>query len=478
MGDSLAILTTRTQVLLGAGVIAVLLLSFLITNSLLPIVGILGLVVMWVILRDPVYSIIGFIAINVIITLHPKADTIGGAPSGFELVLGFCLVSIIGYWIFRIRIFEWSSLSESPVQISLMLFFVWSILVTIGGVILNQNSPAIAVRELLNLLPLLIMPVLYVRFIIPGSKAENWLFASVLFSGCLFVIGSVFQIRSNIVQAYYLFQTGKGTIDITLAPFIIAIIVSYLMVEKQPWRIRAAILLILLEATGVAISLSRNSYVATPIASMIVLSLGSWKERKRGGRRILLIAGIASVAVIIMMHFSRILSLLVKSYLHRLVTTQRLGHDLALRERLAEWSGEWFAIKQSPIVGHGFGSSFRAFDLGRGVHTWMNFSHSSYLYIIFKTGIIGTLLFFIPFFTFLYNGFKLARTKSLPDRSRIVARGCVGALIILLFAAYLGPVFDSKTDLMWVGLIWGYFLALERQIHANATDLNTSFLPI
>ncbi|HET6401685.1 MAG TPA: O-antigen ligase family protein [Candidatus Kapabacteria bacterium] len=464
--------------LLGGGVAASLLWSFLITHSLLPIAAILGLVMMWVILRDPLYSIIGFMVINVIITLRPQADTIGSAPTMFDMILGLGLTAIIGYWIFKIRILEWRSLSVSAGQLSLMLFFVWAVFVTIGGIIFNNNPATVALRELLNLLPLLILPVLYVRFITPGSKAENWIFAGVLTSGFLIVIGNILQLRSNIGQAFYLFQIGRGTFDTMLAPFIIVLLVSYLMAGQQPWKARAAIALLLVETIALAISFSRNSYLATPFAAMIVMWLGTWEERKRGARRMLAAGFVGFIALTVTIFLLPLLLLMLKAFFLRLLSTQSLGHDLALRERFAEWSGEWLAIKQSPILGHGFGGSFRIFDIGSGYHTWMSFSHSSYLYIIFKTGLIGALLFFVPFFTFLYKGFRLAGNKSLSERSRIVARGCFGCLIFLLFAAFLGPVFDSKTDLMWVGFIWGYFLALERQIQMKATNLDASLWPI
>ena len=240
------------------------------------------------------------------------------------------------------------------------------------------------------------------------------------------------------------------------------------MSKTSPWRVRGAMILLLAETVALAISMTRNMYFATPFAGAIVLWLGTREERRHGTRRLLAFGVLLSALVFIAVSLSHLLSLLLTYEFKRLISADLLGHDLSMRMKFAEWSGELHAIWQSPILGHGFGASFRIFDIVEHVNVWLSFSHSSYLYIIFKTGIVGAILFFIPFFTFLYKGFKLARLKSLPTRSRIVARGCFGCLIILLFSAYLGPVFDSKTDLMWVGLIWGYFLALERQIHANA----------
>lgn len=459
----------RTQLLLGAAVVVFLLLSFLFTKSLIPIAVLLGVGICWMLLRSPLWSILGFMGINVLITLMPREEGFGGAPTSTDLALGGLLVIIIAYWFVKIRIIERQPLSSSAVQLSLMLFFAWAIVVTAIGITAENNPLGNAIRELLNLLPLLIIPVLYERYIAPDSKEENWIFGSVLASGFIVAVWNVLTVRNNLIQAYYLYQMGRGYFDVMLAPFIILLLFSCLMVERSKWKVRGTIALVMVEILALILSMTRNMYAATPVAMGIVWLLGNHNERKRANRRILDVVGLSALGIFVAAISYRIISILVKATWIRAISAQKLGNDLSLRMKFAEWSGEWHAIKQSPILGHGFGASFRIFDIVQHFNVWMTFSHSSYLYIVFKTGFVGALLFFIPFFTFLYKAFVLSRQRSVSPRTRITARACFACLIVLLFSAYLGPVLDSKTDLMWVGLIWGYILAVEKQTKHSGT---------
>ncbi|MGH2639029.1 MAG: O-antigen ligase family protein [Rhabdochlamydiaceae bacterium] len=475
-GDSVAAsvamparLPVRTQWLIGAGVAVFLLLSFLLAQSLVPIALVLGVAACWMMLRTPLASILGFMGINVLITLMPREQGLGGAPTGVDLALGGALVIIMGYWFFRIRVVERQPISGSASQLSLMLFFPWAVLVTIIGIVAEHNPADVAIREILNLLPLLILPVLYERYIIPGSKDENWLIGTILGSGVLIVFENVLLIRNHLVQAYYLYEVGKATVDLSLAAFLIVMLFSFLMLEKHTWKVVASTIMLLAEALAVVLSITRNAYISVAVALMIIWLLGNRQERKRGIQRISIVGAIAAAGILVAAISSRLISLLLKSYWLRLLSTQKLGHDLSLRMRFAEWSGEWAAIKHSPLLGHGFGASFKVFDIVLQHHVWQPFSHNSYLYIIFKTGFIGALLFLTPFFAFMFKAFKLSRLRSLPGRTRIGVRGCFGCMVLLLFATNLGPVFDSKTDLMWVGLLWGYLLAVEKQIQNSKT---------
>src|SRR5438093_933052 len=80
--------------------------------------------------------------------------------------------------------------------------------------------------------------------------------------------------------------------------------------------------------------------------------------------------------------------------LQRFLSTGKFSTDLSLLNRYSEWKSAWLGTLHAPILGNGFGSSFRYYQIISGFHQWSGYSHSSYLYILFKTGFIGGLLFF------------------------------------------------------------------------------------
>src|SRR5437762_11152444 len=76
------------QVLLGLGLIGVLVPAFFLTHSLL-IYGVLIAVVLGVlVIRNPVWSILAFIVINVTLSIRPKQQLEGNAPSALDVDLG------------------------------------------------------------------------------------------------------------------------------------------------------------------------------------------------------------------------------------------------------------------------------------------------------------------------------------------------------------------------------------------------------
>ncbi len=463
MQARLLTLPKRQQILLGTGIVLLLVGSFMLTDSLIPLGALLAVGIGYAVIRNPVWSIFAFIIINVFIALRVKDDSVNGAPSTLDVVLGIFLVGIIGYWVLRLRILERQELSLSVGQLLLSLFIVWSVGVTIVGLYNEHNSPNVALREILNLSPLLILPLLYERFIEPGSKVETALFAVVIVSSVVILIGNILELRSHLAHSIYLYQIGRATYDLSLTMFVILIMTSSLMHPGRWWQTLSAIGLLLLGIAGLFTTFSRNSYISTPMVMIVVLWLGKVSERRAGMKRLTyaLCVGIAMAIPIILS--SRLLLLILLAFATRLLSAGHYQTDLSLQMRYGEWRDEWHAILQSPLFGHGFGTPFRTFAIAFHSHVWMSFSHSSYLYIVFKTGFIGALFFFSAYFVFMSKGFKLVRNQNFSPRSRVVLRASFAFLIIVLFQAYLGAVFDTKTSMMWLGLVWGYFLAIEKQ---------------
>ena len=451
-----------TQILLGAGTAIILIASFVMTQSLLGFAAILGILLLWFVVRSPILSLFAFIVINVVLTLRPKADTIGGAPSTLDLLLGLCLAAIIGYWIVRIRIIEWQPLSTSVGQLCMVLFFVWAAFTTLGGILFNYNPVAVGLREYLNLLPFLILPVLYERYIKPDSKQETKLFALVLVAGFIIILWNIIVFRSNVARAFYLYQTGRTALDLEITCFVILLMTSFLMAFHRWYISLFAILFLLLGVLGLVVSFTRTLYVGVLLTMGMVLLFGRSEERWRGIKH-LFSAGLAIVISMIPIYYSsKIIRLLLSNFALRFLSTQHFGTDRSLLSRISEWKSEWHYIVGSPVFGYGFGASFRFYNILEHSHSWMPFSHNSYLYIIFKTGFVGGFLFIISMVALLYKGFHLIQSPELSPRSRIVIRACVAFISLVLFGAFTGPTFDSKTNIAWLAFAWGYILAVER----------------
>ena len=469
MQARLLTLPKRQQILLGVGAVILLVVPFVMTQSLIPIGIILAAIIGYAVIRNPVWSIFAFVVINVVLAIRPKQELEGNAPSILDLLLGMVLVGISVYWIIRLRIFEREKLSQSIGQLCIALFMVWSVFVTIIGFIFNDWSINNAIRELLNLSPLLVLPILYSREIEPDSKNELRIFFTIIISAVIVIIWNIIFVKRSIATAVYLYETDRGAFDIGISCFLILFMTSILMMKQRWWQSLLSIFLLLFGFVGLVVSFTRTLYILIFLSMAIVLFLGTKQERKQGALRLLLTLVIAIIIAVPIIYSNRTIRLLLIHFGLRFLTTGHFGTDLSLLNRFSEAANIWKATMLSPILGNGFGARFRTFNIIGYFHQWSGFSHNSYLYIAFKTGIVGALLLCIAIFHYFLKWFRLERTYSDTPRSRIALRACVAFLVLVFLGAFIGPTFDSKTDLVWVGLVWGYFLAVDRNASVEPT---------
>ena len=457
-------LSRRQQILVGIGTLATLLGTMFVAKSLLPLAALLGAGIAVAFIRNGVASIFGFIILNLALTIHGKESLSGNIPTAFDLVVGAILASITAYWLVKIRLIERQQISESIGILFISLFAIWSIAVTIIGLHNDHNSFGDALREMLNLSPFLILPILYERFVKPDSRQEYWLTALIIASGFITITWNILIFRNNVAEAFYLYQTERATADLTLTCLMIPLLVSLLMVIRKKTTVVGAILFLIYALAGLVISLTRAMYIAVFVGVIIVLLLGTPEERRSGIKRGLVTFCVGSGLLVPTIFAVRILRLLVFNFGLRFLSIQKASTDPSLLNRYAEWRDEWNGILKSPILGHGFGTQFRTFNIIDKVHLWMGFSHNSYIYLIFKTGFIGGLLFIIANGWFLYKSFQLARSPQLSIFSRTLVRAVSGFLVAILIGAYVGPAFDRKSVLIWMGISAGVILACDRKI--------------
>ncbi len=425
-------LSLPMQIAVGVGTVLVLAGSIILSDSLIPIAVILAAFVVFAVVRNPVATLFAFIVINVYLTVHSKAS---GAPSGEDIALGAVIAIMMAYWLVRIRIFQWQDLSHTKAQLALAIFSVWAILSTAIGSLNDHNSLNNALREVLNLSPLLFLPAIYSYFVESGSKSEKRLFMLVLAAALVMVTWNFFRVRSDVVRALYLYQVGRGSADEMLSVFLVFFATSLFMTRRKWSSSLLAIMLFLMGVVGVAISFARTLYVLTFMCLIGIILLGNRREILRGLKWLVVVAFTSIAAFIPLFYSYRVFRLLLLNYGMRFLSSQHLGTDLSLNSRYVEWRYEWQAILHSPILGHGFGTPFRMFDIIQHLNVWMTFSHSSFLYIIFKTGFLGAILLFGAYFSFLLKGFRLLKSEKITDWTRIILRTCIG---YSRWTAYLG----------------------------------------
>ena len=437
-------------------------LAFFVTGSvLIPCIAVVAVCLAVYVVSDPVRSIFAFILINVALTLRPHGAQQGDAPTAFDLAMGVCLVGIMVYWVVRLRILENQTLSMSIGQLAIAIFMVWSVILTAYMLVFGNNVMFPAIRETLNLSPLIVLPFLYEKFIDPESDKQQRIFVILIVVGCVQVLWNVWRVKSSIGEAVYLWEVGRGNTDESFSAFLMLIGAAMLIHAKGWHRYSLAVALFALGWVGIAVCFSRTLYVASVAAIIILVALSGKGMYRKASSRIALAFGFMSLPLVPIYFVSRTIRLLMKSYLIRFLSTSHYKTDASLLNRFSEWRAIGHEIVQSPIIGWGFGSRFRYYQIIAHFHQISAYSHSSYLYIVYKVGVFAAISFFIAYFGFVYKGIILLRNRNIDDKNRGMLLAGVSYLLLTIIDSYTTPMLNSKTDMVWVAVIWGYILSLE-----------------
>jgi putative inorganic carbon (hco3(-)) transporter len=193
---------------------------------------------------------------------------------------------------------------------------------------------------------------------------------------------------------------------------------------------RLSLLTLIVGAPGLLATLTRGPILATAVAAVLVLVLGH--------KRLLGVAVIASTVIVLFALWPSIRATTL--YQKRGAETT----NVHLRSRLQDWSIQLAA--QKPVFGWGYGSFDRVKNTSgltaAGVVSIRllleTTSHNSYLTILVETGVIGLLLYALPFLTLA--GLAVARLRARTPESWVI----VGTLASLFVIALSGVTLDLR----------------------------------
>jgi putative inorganic carbon (hco3(-)) transporter len=193
---------------------------------------------------------------------------------------------------------------------------------------------------------------------------------------------------------------------------------------------RLSLLTLIVGVPGLLATLTRGPILATAVAAVLVLVLGH--------KRLLGVAVIASTVIVLFALWPSIRATTL--YQKRGAETT----NVHLRSRLQDWSIQLAA--QKPVFGWGYGSFDRVkntsgLTAAGGVSIRLlleTTSHNSYLTILVETGVIGLLLYALPFLTLA--GLAVARVRARTPESWVI----VGTLASLFVVALSGVTLDLR----------------------------------
>ena len=454
------ILSLKSQVLIGISI--VLILGF--TQSMVPLwltVSVATAILCSVlILRNGYWGLILFIVLNAIVTFKSDEEN---AFNALYIIAGVCITIIFLFYLIRDRLLEKNELFSHWSQYFFSAYFIWTLVVGIGGIFFWNNKPVNWYREFLLQAPLLFTPILIDRYISTNEKklkALGWLILSI-WGG--FIVVNLVQYQTKIASAVFLYETGRSQIDIGIPSLLLFIFVALSSIETNKLLRRLYFVGVLFSMIPIVISLYRTIWLTDICLLLILPFMLKGVERKRSFKFLISFAATMGMLVTFASLFFPFIRLLFLSYFNRFLYSSKITVDPSLVNRYIEWRIIWEYIRANIIVGYGYGAEYLDYIWITGTHIWFGYSHNSILFLLFKSGIIGFIFLATAYIGISWKAWKLSKNTQLPDRDRALLVGCICYLIALLFYGQTVNTLGQRDQLLWASVCFGYILIIERK---------------
>ncbi len=429
--------------------------------------------------RNEFLLLASYIMALVVVGLHERKEAMTLGP--IELFTAFIMVYALLYVSYK-KIFYKRDFAFHSSLFLIFGYVLWALLSSIISIATNDNTINYSFREFLSFSPLIVLPVLCREVRKTVGSFDKYMFCLMLLGWVIILSVSVLHIRSTAAQATYLYETGFARYDVMNSSVLLLLFLGLLMIEAT-WKKRISFIIgICIAATGVLISFARTSWVGVVFCIPMLIFFSPRIERKRGIRAMLWICSVSLLSFgVVYLSFPLIKAIVQFSFLH-FTSSSKVGTDPSLVNRYIEWGYVFKQIFETPITGVGFGGRFTLYNWLGGVVYRTGYTHNGLMVLLLKGGIVGLILVMTAFISFFRLGIRLAVSKVLSDRERMIARVGLISLVFMMFHMMTLGLFIHREIMWYLGLIWGYFIALYEQVKSKESiallSSETKSLPI
>lgn len=303
-------------------------------------------------------------------------------------------------------------------------------------------------REFLLFVPyLLYMPI---REYIKGKRQVDIVVWSLLVVIVIVGATDIIKYRLNMTMAQYFWQVISGREAAFESLFMSGVILLATFYSARQYNRIIVPITLGVTVVALAITFSRGYWIGAAIGISLLIAFFPSEARKR----LLVLSSIsllASIAIVYIL-FPRIFTDILQGLVARLAATG-LG-DVSLQNRFAESSAVLSLVAQSPIIGYGLGSLFSFYNLifHETSTTW--YIHNVYLFMMFKFGAVGTILFLIFYFRKISDAVKIAIKHSyLFDRVIMISFASI--MVVMLIISVTSPQFYDRASILILSVVWG-----------------------
>jgi len=388
--------------------------------------------------------------------------------NGFHYAFNYELLSATPlFLIIILATFQYVS-SESSFTIKLsylqkpVIYIV--IYFTIIGVvdIYNSKDPSWVIQQLFHIyLYILIFPLSYLL-----DKKKYYL---IIFSALLLIatIISFEYILLNQVILNFRFVTFQSG----FLPILSGVLFSFILFEKETLRRIGGTILLLIITAGAFVTLTRTLWIVTFLILVIVWFLYQKSKGELSFKKVLFSLLVLLIPLLMMKDIGK--GTQPNSSPTNTVETraQSVANPLEDTSFLMRIEFAYYAFQrflESPVIGKGLGDylKYKVFNISDKANYYID---NSWLYFLWKGGLIGFLLFawlYLRFFKSSYFVF----TNTTNHATKYLSLGLFAGILGLCFLAVLSPILIKyKTNVLFV-LIFAY-IEFEKSIIHNSEKI-------
>jgi hypothetical protein len=370
------------------------------------------------------------------------------------------LLVILALASFLVKENEWV-ITISYVQLPILIFVLYYSVSGLISLSKGENTIWIVYQLYHVVLYLLIFPIMY---LVDSRKKYN----IILFF--LFIMGVIVSLE-YILFNQIIFNRRFVTFQSGFLPLIVSILFSFLLIDKNTIHRILAFLLLILIILGSVLTLTRTLWITIFLTFFIVLFFYYLSRKKLNLIKVIFLTLTLLAPIFFIGDKRKEINPDDEQTQFVKYRTESISNPLEDTSLLQRVEFAVYAIQrflENPIFGKGPGDylKYKLFSSMKAPHYYMD---STWLYVLWKTGIVGLMLYLWIYFRFCKaTYFVLINTKN--KYTKILSLGLIAGFIGLGFLGLLSPLLIKyKTNVLIVFLF--AYVEFERRslVQENST---------
>lgn len=382
-----------------------------------------------------------------------------------EVAFGAYFFGYIAFWFFKTLVVQRQRVLRSAADYFLM-GYLSICLISVVLILSAGGSVQMWFRELMTEAELLLF--FPAREALKTTRDRKTILNCFLIVALSVAVYDFIGYKSSSAEAAYLWQLVMSRKVVGSHYFVAMVLASaslFAAASKPLNRILFAGILVLFSG-ALALTFSRGFWIAAIFGFVILFFLMNRSEKAWAAG--LAVFFVASLTVLTTLIFGQLGEYVSEALADRFVSSASGLADVSVAARWRESADIMTAIQQSPLVGHGIGATFRYYKILDQVTVQSLYAHNAYLFLVFKVGLIGALLFFGYFYHLVKSAFRLCRQKAQSAFDGSVSRVVFVVLLGMMIVATNSGILVDKEALLIISLC----AALTMSIRQNNEEIS------